>query len=25
VVAPLTRHAATRVGPRMLGVAWYEA
>lgn len=25
VVAPLTRHAAARLGPRMLGVAWYEA
>ena len=25
VVAPLTRHAATRLGPRMLGFAWYEA
>ncbi len=25
VVAPLTRHAATRLGPRMLGLAWYEA
>lgn len=24
VVAPLTRHAATRIGPRMLGVAWYQ-
>ncbi|HET6636261.1 MAG TPA: hypothetical protein VFH77_14680 [Streptomyces sp.] len=24
VVAPLTRHAATRLGPRMLGVAWYR-
>ena len=24
VVAPLTRHAATRLGPRMLGIAWYE-
>jgi len=23
VVAPLTRHAAARMGPRMLGVAWY--
>lgn len=25
LVAPVTRHAATRLGPRMLGVAWYEA
>jgi len=25
VVAPLTRHAAARLGPRMLGIAWYEA
>jgi fatty acid-binding protein DegV len=25
VVAPLTRHAATRLGPRMLALAWYEA
>ena len=24
VVAPLTRHAAARLGPRMLGIAWYE-
>lgn len=24
VIAPLTRHAAARLGPRMLGVAWYE-
>ena len=24
VVAPLTRHAASRLGPRMLGIAWYE-
>jgi len=24
LVAPLTRHAATRLGPRMLGLAWYE-
>ncbi len=23
-VAPLTRHAATRLGPRMIGVAWYR-
>lgn len=25
LIAPLTRHAATRLGPRMLGLAWYEA
>lgn len=24
VVAPLTRHAATRLGPQMVGVAWYR-
>jgi len=24
VVAPITRHAATRLGPRVLAVAWYE-
>jgi fatty acid-binding protein DegV len=24
VVAPLTRHAAARLGPRMLGIAWHE-
>ena len=24
VMAPLTRHAAARLGPRMLGIAWYE-
>jgi len=24
LVAPLTRHAAARLGPRMLGVAWYQ-
>tara|TARA_Y100000588_G_scaffold394857_1_gene517855 strand:+ start:302 stop:1135 length:834 start_codon:yes stop_codon:yes gene_type:complete len=24
VIAPLTRHAAARLGPRMLGIAWYE-
>ena len=24
VIAPLTRHAAARLGPRMLGAAWYE-
>ncbi len=24
VIAPLTRHAASRLGPRMLGIAWYE-
>lgn len=24
VVAPLTRHAATRLGPGMVGVAWYR-
>jgi len=24
VVAPLTRHAAARLGPRMIGIAWYE-
>jgi fatty acid-binding protein DegV len=24
VVAPLTRHAAARLGPRMMGIAWYE-
>lgn len=24
VLAPLTRHAAARLGPRMIGIAWYE-
>lgn len=24
VVTPITRHAATRLGPRMIGVAWYQ-
>ena len=24
LVAPITRHAATRLGPRMIGVAWYR-
>lgn len=24
VIAPLTRHAATRLGPAMVGVAWYR-
>ncbi|MDA1002803.1 MAG: hypothetical protein O3B31_05570, partial [Chloroflexi bacterium] len=24
LVAPITRHAATRFGPRMIGVAWYR-
>lgn len=24
VIAPLTRHAATRLGPEMVGVAWYR-
>jgi fatty acid-binding protein DegV len=24
LVEPITRHAATRLGPRMIGVAWYR-
>jgi fatty acid kinase fatty acid binding subunit len=24
IVEPITRHAATRLGPRMIGVAWYR-
>jgi fatty acid-binding protein DegV len=24
IVTPITRHAATRLGPRMIGVAWYH-